>query len=82
MTSWRDGKAWALRMGLHPGRLCLGCCWSLMLLLFVLGVMNLAWVAVLAVFVLAEKVAPRGVMVSRIGGLVLALWGVVIVLGG
>jgi len=81
MTSWREGKAGALRMGLHHGRLCLGCCWSLMILLFVLGVMNLAWVAVLAIFVLAEKVAPRGVMVSRVGGVVLALWGVV-VLGG
>jgi len=82
MTSWRDGKLGALRMGLHHGRLCLGCCWSLMLLLFVLGVMNLAWVAVLAVFVLAEKVAPRGVIVSRVGGVVLALWGVAVVLGG
>ncbi len=81
MTSWREGKAGALQMGLHHGRLCLGCCWSLMVLLFVLGVMNLAWVAVLAIFVLAEKVAPRGVMVSRVGGVVLALWGVV-VLGG
>ncbi len=82
MTSWREGKAGALRMGLHHGRLCLGCCWSLMILLFVLGVMNLAWVAVLAIFVLAEKVAPRGVMVSRVGGVVLALWGAVVVIGG
>ena len=81
MTSWRDGNVGALRMGLHHGRLCLGCCWSLMLLLFVLGVMNLAWVAVLAIFVLAEKVAPRGVLLSRVGGVVLALWGVVVVLG-
>jgi predicted metal-binding membrane protein len=81
MTSWREGTAGALWMGLHHGRLCLGCCWSLMILLFVLGVMNLVWVAVLAIFVLAEKVAPRGVMVSRAGGVVLALWGVV-VLGG
>ncbi|MFV1961883.1 MAG: DUF2182 domain-containing protein, partial [Acidimicrobiia bacterium] len=81
MTSWREGKAGALRMGLHHGRLCLGCCWSVMILLFVLGVMNLAWVAVLAIFVLAEKVAPRGVMVSRAGGVVLVLLGIV-VLGG
>ena len=82
MTSWREGKAGALRMGLHHGRLCLGCCWALMILLFVLGVMNLAWVAVLAIFVLAEKVAPRGVMVSRVGGVVLALWGAVVAIGG
>jgi len=82
MTSWRDGRAGALRMGLHHGRLCLGCCWSLMILLFVLGVMNLAWVAVLAIFVLAEKVAGRGEVISMIGGLVLMLWGVAVVLGG
>ena len=78
MTSWREGKSGALRMGLHHGRLCLGCCWSLMLLLFVLGVMNLAWVAVLAIFVLAEKVAPRGILISRFGGVVLAMWGMVV----
>ena len=82
MTSWREGNAGALQMGLHHGRLCLGCCWSLMILLFVLGVMNLAWVAVLAIFVLAEKVAPRRMMISRFGGVVLTLWGVAVVLGG
>ena len=82
MTSWREGKPGALRMGLHHGRLCLGCCWSLMILLFVLGVMNLAWVAVLAIFVLAEKVARRGEALSRFGGLVLILWGAAAVLGG
>jgi predicted metal-binding membrane protein len=52
-----------------------------MILLFVLGVMNLAWVAVLAVFVLAEKVAPRGELISRFGGLVLIVWGVGVVMG-
>ena len=82
MTSWREGSGGAFRMGLHHGRLCLGCCWSLMLLLFVLGVMNLAWVAVLAIFVLLEKVAPRGVAISRIGGAVLMLGGSVVVVGG
>lgn len=81
MTSWREGKAGALRMGLHHGGLCFGCCWSLMLLLFVLGVMNLAWVAVLAIFVLVEKVAPRGVLASRVGGVILMVWGVVVVSG-
>jgi predicted metal-binding membrane protein len=80
-TSWRDGKHGALRMGVHHGRLCLGCCWSLMILLFVLGVMNLAWVAVLAIFVLIEKVAARGVLISRAGGLLLALWGIVVLAG-
>jgi predicted metal-binding membrane protein len=76
MTSWRDGKTGAFRMGLHHGTVCLGCCWALMILLFVLGVMNLAWVVVLAVFVLLEKVSRQGEMVSTIGGAVLVLGGV------
>ena len=68
-------------MGIRHGRLCLACCWSLMVLLFVLGVMNLAWVAVLAGFVLAEKVANRGELISRVGGLVLTVWGATVVVG-
>lgn len=82
MTSWRDGRSGAATMGLHHGVLCLGCCWALMVLLFVLGVMNLAWVAVLAVFVLAEKVLRRGEVISAFGGVVMILWGAGIVLGG
>ena len=79
MTSWREGQRGALRMGLDHGAYCLGCCWALMLLLFVLGVMNLVWIAALAVFVLAEKVAPFGERVqwvSRISGVLLAGWGI------
>lgn len=80
-TSWRDGRAGAFRMGLHHGRLCLGCCWALMVLLFVLGVMNLAWVAVLAIFVLAEKVSRRGELISVVGGAVMIVWGVAALIG-
>ncbi len=80
-TSWRDGRAGALRMGLHHGTLCLRCCWALMILLFVLGVMNLAWVALLAIFVLAEKVLRRGEAISVIGGVVMIAWGVAAFLG-
>lgn len=80
-TSWRDGRAGALRMGLHHGTLCLRCCWALMILLFVLGVMNLAWVAVLALFVLAEKVSRRGEVISVVGGAVMIVWGVAAFLG-
>lgn len=82
MTSWRDGRTGALRMGLQHGTLCFRCCWALMILLFVLGVMNLAWVVVLAIFVLAEKVSRRGEAISEIGGLVMIAWGVIAVLGG
>ena len=76
MTSWRDGHGGALRMGLEHGAYCLGCCWALMLLLFVLGIMNLVWIAALAAFVLAEKVAPWPEWVSRGTGVLMAGWGV------
>lgn len=56
----RPGLTGALRMGLHHGLYCLGCCWALMLLLFVGGVMNLLWVAVIAAVVFAEKLLARG----------------------
>lgn len=82
VTSWREGRTGALRMGLHHGTLCLRCCWALMVLLFVLGVMNLAWVAVLAVFALAEKVLRHGEKVSAIGGGMMIVWGVSALLGG
>jgi len=80
-TSWRDGKAGALRMGFHHGTLCFRCCWALMILLFVLGVMNLLWVAALAIFVLAEKVSRRGEAISVIGGVAMIVWGVAALLG-
>lgn len=82
ITSWQDGKDGALRMGLHHGLLCLGCCWALMALLFVLGVMNLAWVAALAGFVLAEKVLPRGEVTSAVGGVLMIGWGFATLVGG
>lgn len=74
-THWREGTSGALRMGLHHGAFCLGCCWILMLLLFVLGVMNLLWVAVLAIVVLAEKILPHGRYLSRATGIGLIVWG-------
>lgn len=58
MRRWRSGTTGALRLGLIHGLYCLGCCWLLMLLLFVGGVMNPAWVAGLAALVLLEKLAP------------------------
>jgi predicted metal-binding membrane protein len=76
MFHWRGGGSGAaLRMGLDHGVFCLGCCWVLMGLLFVGGVMNLIWVAAIAVFVVAEKVLPGGVWVSRIGGTVMIAGG-------
>ncbi len=76
MTSWRDGTGGALRMGLEHGAFCLGCCWALMLLLFVLGIMNLVWIAALAVFVLAEKTVALGEWIGRFTGVLLMGWGI------
>ena len=68
---WKDGTSGSLRMGIEHGMFCLGCCWLLMALLFVGGVMNLIWVAVIATFVLLEKVAPKGEIIGRGGGVLL-----------
>jgi predicted metal-binding membrane protein len=75
MTSWREGRVGAFTMGIRHGLYCLGCCWALMALLFVAGVMNLLWVATLAIAVLVEKVMPRGEIVGRVAGAVLVLAG-------
>ena len=74
MRHSRPGPRGAWRLGLIHGLYCLGCCWALMALLFVGGVMNLAWIAALAILVLAEKVAPAPPTMRRLtgGGLVLA----------
>jgi predicted metal-binding membrane protein len=63
-------------MGLEHGAYCVGCCWVLMALLFVGGVMNLLWVAAITGFVLVEKVAPRGNIVRRVAALLLIAWGI------
>jgi predicted metal-binding membrane protein len=82
MTQWRDGCGGALAMGVRHGVYCVMCCWALMALLFVLGVMNLAWVAVLAAIVLIEKVAPRADVLTRVLGAGLITWGAWLIVGG
>jgi len=74
---WRDGAIGGLRMGLRHGFYCIGCCWALMLLLFAVGVMNLLWVAVIAAFVLVEKLLPPRLQIRRAAGVLLIAWGVV-----
>jgi predicted metal-binding membrane protein len=81
LNEWREGRWGALLMGLKHGVYCTGCCWSLMALLLVAGVMNLLWVAAIAGFVLLEKVAPAGDRLGRLVGVVLAGWGVWMVAG-
>ncbi len=76
MNEWREGTRGALIMGLRHGIYCIGCCWLLMSLLFVTGLMNLLWMAIITVFVLLEKIVPAGYWVSRIAGLLLITWGI------
>lgn len=82
MTEWRQGAGGAFSMGLHHGTFCLGCCWMLMALLFVAGVMNLLWVAAISAFVLIEKVAPWGRAVANTAGIGLIASGLAIALLG
>ncbi|CAA9526198.1 MAG: hypothetical protein AVDCRST_MAG05-3992 [uncultured Rubrobacteraceae bacterium] len=81
LNEWREGGRGAFLMGLKHGGYCAGCCWSLMALLFVAGVMNLLWVAAIAGFVLIEKVAPGGERLGRATGVVLVGWGAWMVAG-
>ncbi|MEO5702086.1 MAG: DUF2182 domain-containing protein [Casimicrobiaceae bacterium] len=82
LSRWRDGPLGAFGMGLRHGAYCLGCCWALMALLFVAGVMNLLWIAALALLVLVEKAAPRGLVVGRVAGAVMLGVGIGVLLGG
>ena len=75
LSEWRDGSGGAFVMGLRHGLYCVGCCWLVMALLFVAGVMNLVWIALLALVVLAEKALPYGRWVSRVLGLAAIVWG-------
>lgn len=75
-TRWRDGWRGALAMGIEHGAFCLGCCWLLMALLFAVGVMNLLWVAVLTLFVFGEKLLRGGVWIARTSGVLMAAYGI------
>ncbi|MBU3058113.1 DUF2182 domain-containing protein [Pseudomonas indica] len=80
LTGWRPGVTGGWHLGLAHGAWCLGCCWALMGLLFVVGVMNLLWVALIGAFVLFEKTLPLGLWLSRAGGLLLVGWGAALLL--
>lgn len=76
VSHWKNERSGALKMGIEHGMFCLGCCWVLMALLFVGGVMNLTWVAAIATFVLLEKVSPRGELYGRATGVLLIFFAV------
>ena len=77
MMGWRDGKLGALRMGLRHGLYCVGCCWALMLLMFLAGVAELVVFVLLTTFVLIEKVAPYGDLAGRWAGAAMIVGGCV-----
>jgi len=81
LNEWREGRWGAFLMGIKHGGYCTGCCWSLMALLFVAGVMNLLWVAAIGGVVLIEKVAPGGERLGQVAGVLLVGGGVWMVAG-
>lgn len=74
MKEWREGYSNAIKLGFKHGQYCLGCCWFLMALLFVAGVMSLKWILMLTLVVLAEKVLPQGESISRLIGVGLVIY--------
>jgi len=75
MTSWRKGRQGALTMGVRHGLYCVGCCWALMALSFVFGIMNLLWMAGITAFLLVEKITSWGPRFGRAAGVILAGYG-------
>ncbi len=78
MTSWREGIGGAVRMGVAHGAYCLGCCWLLFVILFPLGIMNVAAMAVLTLLVVAEKSLPGGRVTARLAAGALVLYGLAV----
>jgi len=78
---WQPGWDGAIWLGMRHGAYCVGCCWLLMALLFVGGIMNLLWIAGLTLLVAIEKLAPRGALFGRAAGLGLIVWGLAKVAG-
>jgi predicted metal-binding membrane protein len=81
MGHWRNGRLGALRMGLHHGAYCLGCCWALFAVLVAAGVMSVAWMALLTLVVFVEKVFPRGRRVSIGVGVAFVVLGLIVAVG-
>ena len=75
LGSWREGNGGALVMGLHHGTYCVLCCWGLMLVMFAVGVMNMLWMIVIALFILLEKTILPPRFGSAVVGTLLLLWG-------
>ena len=79
MGSWRDGYGGAFRMGLEHGAYCLGCCWLLFVILFPLGVMNVAVMALLTLLIFAEKSLPTGPQIAKLTAAALIVYGALVI---
>lgn len=82
LSDWRDGRWGAFVMGVEHGAICTVCCWALMSLMFVLGVMNVVWMAILTAVVFVEKVFSGGDRLGRWAGVGLVVWGLVAIIHG
>jgi predicted metal-binding membrane protein len=78
MQNWREGRLGALRMGLHHGLYCLGCCWVLFAAPVAAGIMSLAWMLLLTLVLFAEKVLPQGQRIAKAIGLLFVLAGLLV----
>ena len=79
LARWDGGPRGPFKMGAHHGGWCVGCCWALMVLSFVLGAMNLLWMAILTAMIVAEQRAPRRWHLSRCFGIAFIAWGVALI---
>ncbi len=78
LTSWHDGYVGAFRMGIEHGAFCLGCCWLLFVILFPLGIMNIAVMALVTALIFAEKALPVGRQISLLAGAGLIVYGALV----
>lgn len=74
LTKWKNGRARFFRMGFSHGLFCVGCCWALMLLSFVAGIMNFWWMALMTLFVFVDHTSTAGLWMGRVAGLILVVW--------
>jgi predicted metal-binding membrane protein len=79
LMQWKPGLGGAIRMGSRNGVYCVGCCWGLMLALFVLGLANLAWMGIVAAIIFIEKVTPFGFRAAKAFGVGLVALGLVMI---
>ena len=79
LASWREGYSGAFRMGFEHGVYCLGCCWLLFLILFPLGIMNIAVMALVTVLIFAEKAFPIGPRIAQLAALLLIVYGALVI---